>query len=246
MERWLKRLGRRRLTDADRLRHDAFLEEISAHSEQEPARRRWRSNIVHAWARLFDGGPTLAQVAFAAMLVGVAVTLITVAPIPHNRDYRTTRPIWASGALIFGILALAFELARSPRRLYPGRFLTAAAIPFAVGTFVGAITLTFVIVPDWTLAAALVLAGSGMVLTALAGISRSPGLLHRAIGLTALGAFGVVLSDGPWSVIYFIDRDTLDALGCALSATGSALSGVGLLRSRLELLRSSTSPVARP
>jgi hypothetical protein len=232
VNRLVQRLGRRRLTDEERARHDAFLDEIAAH--EAPTSGRWltlRSQAVHATYRLFGGGPTLAQVAVAGVILGVGSALIALAPTPHTAGWDDSVPQWVQAAITLGVFGLAIDLARSPRELHPRRFTRWAALPLGIALALGIASFHVALVPDWILRVGLAIAVAGFLSISAGAIARRPRLVRNGLVLVGVGAAGTSLSDGVWGVLFVIDDDLVLAVGCVLASLGAALIAIGLIRS---------------
>jgi len=80
--RIIRRLGRRRMMPGDRARHDAFLDEVEETWQTDHYTRptRFRAFAAHCCTRLFDGPPSLAQVAVAGLAIASGTAIQAFAP----------------------------------------------------------------------------------------------------------------------------------------------------------------------
>ena len=155
---------------------------------------------------------------------------------PHLHTYGAGEPAWSSALLTLGLFGLIFELFRSPRAVHVRRLTVLAALPLAVGCYVGAATVGWQHYrPDKVLVAAFLLVGTGMSAIVVANAFAPPGsgswTCSLALKLAALGCLLVVTADYPWAVMYWRDHDQELSFGCFFAASGALLIAVAVLRS---------------
>ena len=234
--------ARGRQHDLERRAQDAFLAEIAGNWQPRTPRQRrlmWRSSLTHLRERVTGGGPSMAAVAAASVPTAVGASLITIAPAPHLSTYGAGEPAWSSALLALGLFGLIVELFRSPRLVHVRRLTVLAALPLAVGSWVGAATLGAHFGPDRVLICAFVLVATGMTAIIVANACARSRLGQRTVQLalkvSALGCVLVVGGDYPWGLMYLRDHDREMALGCFCCAAGALLIAIGVLRSTPEV-----------
>jgi hypothetical protein len=237
VNRVVKALGRRRLPEEERSRHNAFLDEIARGAESSDAALwlRIRSQVRHLGIRLFSNGPTMAQMSLAAVITGAGSAVLNAAPPPHHRAWNTSTPLWIQVLITVGLFGFAFDAARSPRELHPTRFMRYTAIPLGSALVLAVLTDNVSLVPDWGFRAAFLIAAVGLAAVAAGAIRRRTEVVRWGFLGLAAGAFGTSVADGAWAVLYATDRDLLLTVGCALASFGTAFVGTGLLRVKPEV-----------
>jgi hypothetical protein len=236
MNRALKAVGRRRLPEDERARHDAFLDEIAQGASAGP----WlglRSKAVHLGVRLFSNGPTMAQMSLAAAITAAGSAVLNIAPPPHHRAWATSTPVWIQALITVGLFGFAFDAARSPRELHATRFMRYAALPLGSALVLAVLTDNVSLLPDWGFRAAFLIAALGLAVVAAGALKGRTEVIRWGFFGLAAGAFGTSLADGIWGVLYATDRDPLLTVGCAIAAFGTAFVGTGLLRVRPTVAR---------
>ena len=245
--RWLRALGRRRLSESDRLRQEAFLDDIE---------RGWappdrggllavRSAIVHVGVRLFSGGPTFASVAVAAAIAAAGSACFTIAPPLHNHAWGGDLPVWVNAALTIGLIGLGFEAGRSPRHVYPRRFVAVGAAPLTASTLFAAMTLHTALSVDWLLRGGFAIATVGVGVTGFAAVLKSSSLFRLGLISSGFAALTLGLNNAAWVPLYLSDHDRVWAIGAVLTSIGCALLAGAFFRARpgleAERLRSAAS-----
>lgn len=236
----LERLARARMSDDDRRAQEAFVRDIERHwtpgtvAERRLARR---ARVVHLVESLWGGRVTLAQVGVAGVFTAAGSAVLTFAAPPHTPHYVSHIPTWVAAVLTFGILALAYECARSPHRIRPARFVSLVSVPVLVGAAGSASTLKVSVAPDVVLLVAFVVIALGAVVSAMGALRRSIPQVRRGLAITGVGALGICLSDGSWVVLLARDGSLVRAIGCLLTSTGAIVMANGLLFARPDVAR---------
>lgn len=231
------RLVGRRLDEDERRAMASFRHDIA--EGWRPASRSERSldrcsHAVHIAHAATYGGVTLAGIGASGLLTALGSAILTVTPPSSRPEYDLGIPTWVSGLLTLGLLWLAVECARSPRRLHPVTFaLPALVLAFGCGSAVA--TAQVQLLPDRVLQLAVLLIAVAAVVAVVGLVLRRPLVVHRGMWLLGIGSLGVCLSDGCWVALFALDDSPLLALGCACSAIGAVLMANGLLFSRPEI-----------
>jgi hypothetical protein len=230
---WVRVLGRRRLSDFERERHDSFLADIQEHADPGLRHRgALRASLRHVGVRLFSGGPTLAGVAVAATLAALGAAMLNFAPPLHRPERGGDLPIWVNTVLTVGAFGLAFESARSPRAVEPGRFLAIGAAPLVAGSLTAATTLTKTTLLAWILRAGFALAAAAGTTVALAAIRGSAQLFRYGVIAMAGATAAVALANSIRIPLLLNDGDQFWALSLGFVTAGCALLAVALVRAR--------------
>lgn len=233
--RWLDRWAQRRLDDGERLAREAFRRDFAEHwhpvgtAQRRLARRSW---LVHVWSALFDGEATLAQVGAAGAMAAAGTAVLTLAPAPHSAPTAAGTPTWVGVVLAIGIVGLAVECTRSPRRVSAWPFVAVAGVPCTVGAFGAAATVGAEVPPDHLLRIGVALAGAGMLLASIGAVARRPDPLQVGLWMVGAGMGAVAVGDGVWGALHVADGDTAGGVGSAVAAAGAVLMANGLIQAR--------------
>jgi hypothetical protein len=228
----------RRLHDDERLRQDAFRTEIATSWSPTSLRDRllhYRGELVLLLTRLFGGGPTLLEIAVASTLIAIGMALRIVAPAPHNPAYSVPAPDWARAVVVAGMLTLAFQAYRSPRRIRSWRPIVLALAPIPVLQLWLLLVSPFPNWPHWPSSIAWTFAGVGVAFLVGGLRSHRRSVRGTVLVLTACGALAVAGSEIARTIVFARDGDTLLAAASAVTLAGAFLIAVGLIRSRVEL-----------
>jgi hypothetical protein len=225
-----------RQTSDDRLRQDAFLADIAVHwLPVTPDERRLsrRSRAVHVFARLFDGPPSLAPAAAAGVLAALGAVLLPAAPAPVDPTYTLGPPAWAYVLIAFGLIGIAFETARSPRHIHPGRYLLTGALPLAVGTGIVGAMLHIATPADEALRYGVPAFGVGVVVVGLCAAARRFTAQRLALRITSVAFLVTAAGQSDWAWMYGDSGYRLLATASALTAAGAVLTAIGFARAQI-------------
>ncbi|MDQ1430316.1 MAG: hypothetical protein QOF40_918 [Actinomycetota bacterium] len=237
----------RRLDAGERLRQDAFVDEITNRWTPTSTRDRLlhrRAQVVHWWMRLFGGGPTLLQVSVGAAFVALGPALRIVAPAPNTDAYAVPIPNWARFVVIIGLVVLAAESFLSPRRVRTRRAVAIAIAPIPVVEFWLLLAYPFPAWPQWPPRAAWAVVGTAIALLIAAGKRRHRATLRAALVLAVAGTGALAVSEVVRVVVYFVDGDPLLSTASAVTAVGATLIAASLLRARVEFAPDARSPAS--
>jgi hypothetical protein len=235
---FLDEVGKRRLDEAERLRHDAFVREIVSHWQPVSRRDRLlhaRAQVIHAVIRLFGGGPTLWQIGVASALLATSMVLRGLAPIPHQQTYVVPVPGWARMVVVAGMLTLAFEAIRSPLHIHRRRLIAFAIAPIPIVQVWLLAQAPLHEWPTWPVRVSWTVGGIGIALLISAVRFRKPTLVRASLMVVVVGAAALTASDGVRMLAFLHDGDPLLAVASALTVFGAAIIAAGLLRSRAVL-----------
>lgn len=225
-----------RQEQSERVRQDAFLADIARHwSPTTPRERRLarKAVVVHAMVRLFDGPPSLAPAAGAGALAALGTALLPTAAQPNNPDYTLGPPTWAYLLITLGLIGLAVETARSPRRIRPLPYTLLAALPIGLGAAFIGLMLHVATPADQALRVGVPALGAGVILVAVSSALRRFTVQRLALRLTAAGCALTALGQFDWAWMYGDSGYRLLAVACACSAGGALLNALGFARARL-------------
>jgi hypothetical protein len=220
----------------DRLRQDAFLADIAVHWHPVSAldrRLSARASAVHVFARLFDGPPSLAPAAASGVLAALGAVLLPAAPAPSDPTYTLGPPAWAYLLIALGLVGLAWETARSPRRIHPLRYALVAALPLAVGAVVVGLMLHIATPADEALRVGVPAFGVGMAVVAACAATHRMNALRIALRITAVAFAVTAIGQFDWAWMYGHGGYGLLAMASALTAAGAMFSAIGFARARL-------------
>lgn len=225
-----------RQEQTERLLQDAFLSDIARHWRPTTRRERHlarKAEFIHAMVRLFDGPPSLAPAAGAGALAALGTALLPTAAQPNNPDYTLGPPTWAYLLITVGLIGLAVETARSPRRIRPLPYSLMAALPIGLGTAFIAIMLHVATPADQALRIGVPALGMGMVGVAVSSALRRFTVQRLALRLTSAGCALTAVGQFDWAWMYGDSGYLLLAVACACSAGGALLNALGFARARL-------------
>jgi hypothetical protein len=234
---WLRRLAARRLPDDERIRHHSFQREISETWRPVTPRERLlelRARVVHARTGLFDGGPTMLQLALPALLTAIGFVLRAAAPHPHDPRLAPHVPRWVSIGIAALLCNLAIEVVRSPRRVHRVRFVYLAALPLGVAGVVRAALMHSTSWVNLIVRLATVFLGVAILLTLLAARSGRRRFYRLTVVVEVLGAAALAVAETVRSIAYFSDGDSILVAASACTGVGVALLGAALYRSHPE------------
>ena len=229
----------------DRLRQDAFLDEISRHwFPATPGERRLslRASVVHGFVRLFDGPPSLAPAAAAGVLAAFGAVLLPVAPAPVDPTYKLGPPAWAYLLIALGLVGLSYETLRSPRRINPLRYGLLVALPLALGSVVVGLMLHVATPADQALQYGVPGFGLGLVVVFVCAATHQFRALHIALRVTAAAVAVTAAGQLDWAWMYGDSGYGLLAVASALTAAGALCSAIGFARAQLVPFAYSSNP----
>jgi hypothetical protein len=233
----------------EQLFQQAFLADINRHWRPATAQERRlerRAAVVHSWVRLFDGPPSLAPAAGAGVLAALGVALLPAAAQPDNPDYTLGPPTWAYLLLTLGLIGLAIETARSPRRIRPVPYALTAALPISLGAgFIG-LMLHVATPADQALRIGVPSLGIGVVAVAISSALQRYAVQRLALRLTAVACALTAIGQLDWAYMYADSGYHLLAVACACSAGGALLNAMSFARARLRGPASGQPPMATP
>ena len=220
----------------DRLRQDAFLADIADHWRPTTPRERRlsvRASIVHGYVRLFGGPPSLAPAAVAGVLAALGAVLLPSAPAPVDPEYTLGPPAWAYLLIALGLIGLAFETLRSPRRIEPVRYAVLVALPMAAGTLVVGFMLHVATAADEALRFGVPAFGLGVGLVVLCAAARQFTALRLALRATSVAFAVTAVGQLDWAWMYGDSGYGLLAVASAFTAAGAVFTSVGFARAQL-------------
>jgi hypothetical protein len=229
----------------ERLRQDAFLAEIARHWFPSSPRERLlsrRAAVVHSFARLFDGPPSLAPAAAAGALASLGAVLLPAAPAPHDPTYTLGPPAWAYLLIALGLVGLSFETLRSPRHIHPVRYSLIVALPLALGTLVVGFMLHVATAADEALQYGVPAFGLGVVVVVVCAATHQYPALRIALRVTAAAFVVTAIGQFDWAWMYGDSGYGLLAAASALTAAGAAFSAIGFARAQLVPVGYSSNP----
>jgi hypothetical protein len=233
----------------ERVYQEAFLADIRRHwrptttTERRLARR---AGFVHATVRLFDGPPSLAPAAGAGILAALGTALLPTAAQPNNPEYTLGPPTWAYLLITAGLIGLALETARSPRRIRPVPYALMAALPIGLGAgFIG-LMLHVATPADQALRVGVPALGIGVVAVAVSSALQRFTVQRMALRLTSAGCALTALGQLDWAWMYGDSGYRLLAVACACSAGGALLNALSFARARLSDPGRHQPPMATP
>jgi hypothetical protein len=239
----------RRLEAGERLRHDAFVDEITKRWTPTSARDRLlhrRAQLVHSSMRLFGGGPTLLQVSVGAAFVALSPAIRMFAPTPNTVSYSVPVPNWARILVMFGLFVLAAESFLSPRHLRTRRAVAWAIAPIPVVELWLLVSYPFPPWPHWPPRLAGAVIGMAIALLIAAGRRRHEATLRVAFVLAVAGTGALAIAEALRAVVFFADGDLLLSAASALTVIGATLIAVSLLRAHVEFAPDRAAPTRRP
>lgn len=227
----LNRIGRRRLPDAERRLHDAYLDEIAPWREG-GAVERLLGFVEHARFRLVAGGPSLVQVAVGSSLLAVGSALMAIDRTPKLLRYRPPTENWLQIGISIGMLVLAVGVSLRPRIVSPAGFCWGVG-PIAVCLFYTAIVYrNRVAAPDTFIRVGMIVASVAGVSAWLAIWRKRALLLYRSLDLMSVAAWLGVIGNLWWTILLGRSGDDVIAFGTLFAASGCALLGRGLRLAR--------------
>jgi hypothetical protein len=236
-----------RQEQADRVFQDAFLADIARHwlpSTAQERRLARRAGFVHAMVRLFDGPPSLAPAAGAGALAALGTALLPTAAQPNNPEYTLGPPTWAYLLITVGLIGLAIETARSPRRIRPVPYTLTAALPIGLGAAFIALMLHVATPADQALRIGVPALGIGVVLVAVTSALQRFTVQRIALRLTSAGCALTALGQFDWAWMYGDSGYRLLAVACGCSAGGALLNALSFARAQLGEPGSHQPPMA--
>jgi hypothetical protein len=238
----------RRLDAGERLRHDAFVDEITKRWTPTSARDRLlhrRAQFVHSSMRLFGGGPTLLQVSVGAAFIALGPAIRMFAPTPNTVSYSVPVPNWARILVMFGLFVLAAESFLSPRHLRSRRVVAWAIAPIPVVELWLLVSYPFPPWPHWPPRAAGGVVGLAIALLIAAGRRRHRATLRVAFVLAVAGTGVLAIAEALRAVVFFADGDPMLSAASALTVLGATLIAASLLRAHVEFAPDGASSTPR-
>jgi hypothetical protein len=236
-----------RQDQTERVFQDAFLADIARHWRPSTRRERHlarRAGVVHAMVRLFDGPPSLAPAAGAGALAALGTALLPTAAQPNNPDYTLGPPTWAYLLITLGLIGLAVETARSPRRIRPVPYTLLAALPLGLGAAFIGLMLHVATPADQALRIGVPALGIGVIVVAISSALQRFTVQRLALRLTAAGCALTAVGQFDWAWMYGGSGYRLLAVACACSAGGALLNALGFARARLSQSPGHQPPMA--